>query len=58
VDTAPIDTYEDAAEIFTFGADSLGMWIFLVLGFLLFAGLIVRMALHERRSFAELERET
>jgi hypothetical protein len=55
MDTAPVDSYENAAEIFTFGADSVGMWIFLVLAVLLFAGLIVRMAAHERRSFAELE---
>ncbi|MBN1530881.1 MAG: hypothetical protein JW895_17600 [Thermoleophilaceae bacterium] len=55
MDTAPIDSYEDAADIFTFGAGSLGMWIFLILATLLFAGFIVRMIFHERRSFAELE---
>ena len=55
MNTAPIDSYEDAAEIFNFGADSVGMWVFLVLAALLFAGFIVRMIAHESRSFAELE---
>jgi hypothetical protein len=58
MDTAPVDSYENAAEIFTFGADSVGMWIFLVLAVLLFAGLLVRMVTHERRSFAELEADS
>ena len=58
MDTAPVDSYENAAEIFTFGADSVGMWIFLVVAVLLFAGRIVRMATHEQRSFAELEADS
>jgi hypothetical protein len=55
MDTAPIDSYENAADIFTFGADSFGMWLFLILAMLLFAGTIVRMVRSESRSFAEVE---
>ncbi len=54
MDTAPIDSYDGAADIFTFGGGSFGMWLFLILAILLFAGLIVRMAVHETHSFARM----
>jgi hypothetical protein len=54
MDTAPIDSYDGAADIFTFGGGSFGMWLFLILAILLFIGLIVRMAVHETRSFARI----
>jgi hypothetical protein len=54
VNTSPIDTYEGAAEIFTFGADSFGTWLFIVLAALLLVGMIVRTMLHETRSYAEI----
>jgi hypothetical protein len=57
MDTAPIDSYENAADVFTFGADSFGMWLFLIVAALLFAGTIVRMVRSESRSFAELDTE-
>ncbi len=54
MNTAPIDSYDGAAEIFTFGANSAGVWIFLVIGVALFVGLLVRVSRHESRSFATL----
>jgi uncharacterized membrane protein len=54
MDTAPIDSYDGAADIFTFGGGSFGMWLFLILAMLLFIGLIVRMAVHETHSFARI----
>lgn len=55
MNTAPIDDYEGAAEIFTFGAGSFGMWLFLALTAVAFVALIVRAIQHERRCYAELE---
>ncbi len=57
MDTAPIDSYDGAADIFTFGGGSFGMWLFLILAMLLFIGLIVRMAVHETHSFARLSED-
>jgi hypothetical protein len=57
MDTAPIDSYENAADIFTFGADSFGMWFFLILSMLIFLAVIVRMVRSESRSFAEVDTE-
>jgi hypothetical protein len=57
MDTAPIDSYENAADIFTFGADSFGMWLFVILAMVLFAGMIVRMVQSEAHSFAEMKSE-
>jgi hypothetical protein len=55
MDTAPIDSYEDAADIFTFGADSFGMWVFLVFAFVVFLAMIIRMVTLEQASFAETD---
>jgi hypothetical protein len=57
MNTAPIDSYDGAAEIFTFGANSAGVWIFLVISVALFLGLLVRASRHESRSFATLGEE-
>jgi hypothetical protein len=54
MNTSPIDSYDGAAEMFTFGANSAGVWIFLGISALLFVGLLVRAARHEGRSFASL----
>jgi uncharacterized membrane protein len=57
MDTAPIDSYDGAAEIFTFGGGSFGMWLFLILAALLFVGLIVRMAVHETHAFSRMSED-
>jgi hypothetical protein len=54
MNTAPIDSYDGASEIFTFGANSAGVWIFLVISVLLFLALLVRASRHESRSFATI----
>jgi hypothetical protein len=58
MDTAPIDSYENAADIFTFGADSFGMWLFLILAFVGFSAMMIRMVTLERASFAEVDSES
>jgi hypothetical protein len=53
MDTAPVDSYENASDIFTFGADSFGMWLFLILAAVLFAAVLIRMVTLERDNFAD-----
>jgi hypothetical protein len=54
MNTSPIDTYDGAEAYFTFGPDSVGMWIFLVLAFVLFVYVGVRAMQLEQRGFAEV----
>lgn len=51
MNTNPIDDYEGAGAIFGFGPDSLGVWIFLILGVVLFVGFLVRMVIHEGHAY-------
>jgi hypothetical protein len=57
MNTSPVDSYDGAAEIFTFGANSAGVWIFLIVSVVLFLALLVRASRHESRSFATLREE-
>lgn len=53
---SPIDTYDGASVVFTFGAHSVGVWISYVLAVLLFVGFLVRVVQHENRAYAALAR--
>jgi hypothetical protein len=57
MNTSPVDSYDGAAEIFTFGANSAGVWIFLIVSVVLFLALLVRASRHESRSFATLRED-
>jgi hypothetical protein len=52
VNTSPITTYDGAEAYFTFGPDTVGTWIFVVLAALLFVWAIVRAVRMESRSLA------
>jgi hypothetical protein len=54
VNTSPIDSYEGAEAYFTFGPDSVGMWIFLILAMAVFLYVGVRAMMFENRHFAEV----
>jgi hypothetical protein len=54
MNTSPIDTYDGAEAYFTFGPDSVGMWIFLVLAFAIFLFVGVRAAQFESGRFDEV----
>ena len=54
MNTSPIDTYDGAEAYFTFGPDSVGMWVFLVLACALFVYVGVRAAQFEGKHFAEV----
>ncbi len=55
MNTSPIDSYDGADAYFTFGPDSVGMWIFLVFGFALFLYVGVRAMQFESQEFHEVE---
>lgn len=54
MNTSPVDTYEGASDIFTYGAGSFGMWFFLVLSIIAFIGMIAWTIVHENHAFAGL----
>ncbi|MGE2835057.1 hypothetical protein [Mycobacterium sp. SMC-4] len=48
---SPIDSYEDAGVVFTFGGHSFGVWFCFLLAALLFVGFFVRMIIHESKAY-------
>ncbi|MBJ7472561.1 MAG: hypothetical protein JHD16_14740 [Solirubrobacteraceae bacterium] len=52
--SSPIDTYEGADVVFTFGAASFGTVLFFVLSCLAFIAFMVRVALHEKHAYAAI----
>lgn len=49
------DTWEGAEVIFTFGADSAGMWLFLLASIAVGVGVIAKMIMHENETFRSLD---
>jgi hypothetical protein len=47
----PFDSYEDAGVVFTFGGNSVGVWLCFVLAVVLFVGFFVRMIQHENKAY-------
>ncbi len=58
MNTSPIDSYDGADAYFTFGPDSVGMWIFLVLAVVAFVYVGVRAMQLENAGFDEVAEET
>jgi hypothetical protein len=54
MNTSPIDTYDSAEAYFTFGPDSFGMWLFVILAMLAFLYVGLRAFQFEQRHFAEV----
>ncbi|OBF24987.1 hypothetical protein [Mycobacterium sp. ACS4331] len=48
---SPIDSYDDATVVFTFGGYSVGVWVSFILAVLLFVGFFARMIQHENRAY-------
>jgi hypothetical protein len=48
---SPIDSYEDAGVVFTFGGNSVGVWLVFILAVLLFIGFFARMIQHENHAY-------
>ncbi len=51
MNTSPITDWEGAEAYFTFGPNSPGVWISLIVAALIFVWLFVRMIRHENHSF-------
>jgi hypothetical protein len=58
MNTSPIDTYEGAEAYYTFGPDSVGMWIFLALAVAAFLYVGVRAMQLESGGFEDVAEET
>lgn len=52
--SSPIDTYEGADVVFTFGAGSFGTVLFFVLACVGFIAFMVRVAIHENHAYAAI----
>ena len=48
---SPINTYDDAGVVFTFGGFSVGVWLAYIVAVLLFIGFFVRMIQHENNAY-------
>jgi hypothetical protein len=48
---SPIDSYDGATVVFTFGGFSIGVWLVFILAVLLFVGFFVTMIRHENRAY-------
>ena len=48
---SPIASWEGAGAVFTFGPESVGMWIILTITFAVVVGVVARMIIHENRTF-------
>lgn len=55
---SPIDSYDDATVVFTFGGYSVGVWIVFIVAVLLFIGFFVRMIQHENRAYKAIIEHT
>ena len=53
---SPIDSYDDATVVFTFGGHSVGVWIVFILAVLLFIGFFARMIQHENNAYRAIIR--
>jgi uncharacterized membrane protein YraQ (UPF0718 family) len=52
MNTSPITTWEGAEAYFTFGPNSLGLYVIFALAVALFIGFVARMIVHENHNFA------
>lgn len=54
----PIDSYDDASVVFTFGGFSVGVWIVFILAVALFIGFFVKMIRHENHAYKAIIEQT
>jgi hypothetical protein len=48
---SPIDSYDELGPVFTFGGNSVGVWISVILAVVLFIGFFARMIQHENHAY-------
>lgn len=52
--SSPIDTYEGAEVVYTFGAASFGTVLFVVVAIVAFLAFIARVVIHENHAYAAI----
>ena len=52
---SPIDSFEGAEVVYTYGPGSVGTVLFLVIACLAFLGFMARVIMHENRAYAAIE---
>jgi hypothetical protein len=55
VSASPIDSFDGAEVVYTYGPGSFGTILFLVIALLIFVGFIARVILHENHAYAAME---
>lgn len=51
---SPITSYDELGPVFTFGADSIGVWLSFILAVVLFVAFFVRMVQHENHAYRSI----
>ncbi|MEP9391401.1 MULTISPECIES: hypothetical protein [Gordonia] len=54
----PIDSYDDADVVYTFGGNSVGVWVVFILAVVLFVAFFVKMIRHENHAYKSMIEHT
>jgi len=54
MNTSPIDEWEGASSLIPWGAESFGMWLFLVIAVVAFVAMLVRAVQHENEAMVHV----
>jgi hypothetical protein len=54
MNTSPIDEWEGASSLIPWGAESFGMWLFLVIAIIAFLAMLVRAVQHENEAMVHV----
>jgi hypothetical protein len=54
MNTSPIDKWEGATSLVPWGAESFGVWLFLVLAIVAFLAMLVRAVQHENQAMVHI----
>jgi hypothetical protein len=57
VNTAPFSSWDDASELIPWGAESFGVWLFLVVAVVAFVAMIARAVQHENACLVRVAEE-
>ncbi|MGV9859063.1 hypothetical protein ACWDTD_10480 [Gordonia sp. NPDC003425] len=55
---SPIDSYDNADVVFTFGGNSVGVWVVFILAVILFIAFFARMITHENHAYKAIIEHT
>ena len=58
MNTAPFSNWDDATDLVPWGADSFGVWLFLIVAVIAFFAVIIRAVQHENACMVHIVDET